>query len=307
MGGRARQPPKWLLPSSQEKAMDDVTTLTTLTSQLDEAGKQLSCMNAALTDLQPQTEPECQTEPEIIDTGLRVNRLTAIGNNMFSCGPADESRSGPRRGAKPLRFPIQGEIIDVNGDWWDVRDVRSTTHGFDLCFGAPANDHGAFRGGLPRLIATKPLWDFWEANQTKGHGFLFDLPAGSTTLKRLRRRLGFNFHDDTREFWTDRIEDLDSLRPSEFAAKHGVGPLVVFDWRRKILGTRARPLGWWRKAKVRRILLSGLTLIAMGRKLGIGTSHASRLRERARLEVQLLSTPVSRKLTLAKERNRVRG
>ena len=37
-----------------------------------------------------------------------------------------------------------------------------------------------------RLIATQALQDFWIANRTRGHGFLFVLPAGRTTRKRLR-------------------------------------------------------------------------------------------------------------------------
>jgi len=57
-------------------------------------------------------------------------------------------------------FPICGEVKDVDGTLWDVRHVRNTRHGFDLCLGTPANDHGAFRGGLPRLIATEGLRDF---------------------------------------------------------------------------------------------------------------------------------------------------
>jgi hypothetical protein len=74
----------------------------------------------------------------------------------------------------------------------------------------------------------------------------------------------------------------------------------------KMVGRRARKTGWWRKAKVRKVLLSGLTLIETGRKLGISISHASRLRDRARLELQLLSTPVDQKVTLACERNQYR-
>ena len=173
----------------------------------------------------------------------------------------------------------------------------------------PANDQGVPHGGPAALIATKPLWDFWEANQLKSHGFLFDLPAGRTTLKRLRRRLGFNFRDDRTDFWTDRIEDLDVLRPSQFA----VTGMALAERRsrrlaeKRLSGRRAyRKIGWWRKAKFRRILLSGLTLIETGRKLGIGTTHAKRLRDRATLEYQLLRTPVDQKVILANEVNRVR-
>lgn len=279
--------------TTQFDEIDSTETGQNITVQNMEAGKQLSCMNATLTDLQPQSEP-----------GFR---LAAIGNNMFSCGPDDSRLKGrPKPRVWQLKYPVVGEVIDVNGDWWDVRDVRSTRHGFDLCFGNPANERGVFDSGLPRLIATKPLWDFWEANQTKSNGFLYDLPAGRTTLKRLRKRLGFNFNEDRREFFMDRIEDLDSLRSSEFAVKHAVETHVASGWRRRIIGLRTRKSGWWRKAKVRRILLSNLTLREAGRKLGIGISHAKRLRDRVKLEAQLLSIPVDDKVTLIQDRTRYR-
>src|ERR1022692_1313838 len=66
--------------------------------------------------------------------------------------------------------------------------------------GEPEPRLGSYRGGLPRLIATQPLIDFWEANRTKRDGVLFDLPAGRTTLKRVRRHLGFHNLDDISEF-----------------------------------------------------------------------------------------------------------
>ncbi len=181
-------------------------------------------------------------------------------------------------------YPIVGQARDVHGHLWDIRDVRETRHGFDLYFGTPADDHGVYRGGLPRLIATKALYDFWDANRTRSHGFLFDLPAGRTTLKRVRRRLGINFNDDVTEFWTDRLEDLEKLPAREFAARHGVVKQLTFERRRRMVGLRARPLGWWRTPETCAILLAKLTLVEVGRKLGIGTSHAKRLRDRAKLE-----------------------
>ena len=240
---------------------------------------------------------------EINRTSFPLSRLAATGHNMFSSGPVKE----PHTPSKIRdRFPVTGQVRDADGVCWDIRDVRTTKHGFDLYFGTPANYHGAYkRPG--RLIATQALCDFWEANQIKGHGVLFDLPAGRTTLKRLRSRLGFHFRDDTREFFTARKEDLDSLRSCEFAARHGVHRKVAVDWRRKIIGRRTRPTGWWRKAKFHKVLLAGLTLIETGRKLGIGITHAKRLRDRARLESQLLRTPVDLKVTLATTGVRLRS
>lgn len=138
---------------------------------------------------------------------------------------------------------ILGQVRDVEGGQWDVRQIRDTKHGFDLLFGSP-DDHGSYRGGLPRLIATQSLVDFWEANRTKRDGMIFDLPAGRTTLKRVRKRLGFNCLDDVTEFWMERIEDLGSLKPREFAVRHSVNAVVACDRRFQLLGRRARQLGW---------------------------------------------------------------
>jgi hypothetical protein len=132
------------------------------------------------------------------------------------------------------------------------------------------------------------------------------LTAGRTTLKRVRRRRGFNHRDDTREFFADRAEDLETLSVREFAARHDIARAVACDWRRRIVGRRTRPDGWWRKAKFLRILRADLTLIDTGRRLGVGISHAKRLRDRARLEAQLLRTPVDYKVTLVRDGKLVR-
>jgi hypothetical protein len=177
---------------------------------------------------------------------------------------------------------ILGHVRDVEGGLWDVRDIRDTRHGFDLLFGSPDPRLGSYRGGLPRLIATQPLIDFWEANRTKRDGVLFDLPAGRTTLKRVRRHLGFHNLDDISEFWKERIEDLEALSAREFAIRHEVDIQVVFDTRRKLLGKRARDPGWWRKPRPLKILRSNITLREMGEKLDISITQAKRLRDRAR-------------------------
>jgi hypothetical protein len=176
---------------------------------------------------------------------------------------------------------ILGQVRDVEGVLWDVRQIRDTKHGFDLLFGSPEPRLGSYRGGLPRPIATQPLVDFWEANRTIRDGVLFDLPAGRTTLKRVRHRLGFHYLDDFSDFWKERLEDLETLSAREFAIRHKVDIEVVFDTRRKLLGKRARDLGWWRKPRPLKILRSKITLREMGEKLSISISQAKRLRDRA--------------------------
>lgn len=215
---------------------------------------------------------------------MAPERRTASIRWNESCNFVYQSRykgKGLRTPEARRKFPKCGEIRDVNGDLWDVRDVRLTRHGFDLYFGRRPNDSTA---GRCRLIATPALWNFWDTNCIKTNGILLDLPAGRTTLKRLRKRLGFNLHDDTDDFWGERLEDLEFLPAHVFAARHGVDKEVTFDRRRRLIGVRARAHGWWRDPKFVAVLLADTTLIQAGRKLGISIMQTKRLRDRAKQE-----------------------
>jgi hypothetical protein len=164
----------------------------------------------------------------------------------------------------------------------DVRDVRPTKHGFDLLYGSRVYRLTNHRNG-PGLIVTKQLFDYWEANKTKHDGVLFDLPAGRTTLKRARARLGFHYDHDVKNYWTEHLQDLQKLPLREIATRHNVDICVASKRRRDFLGLRARPLNWWRTPGTLAILRSGTTLREIGDRLGIGTTHAKRLRDHARL------------------------
>lgn len=190
-----------------------------------------------------------------------------------------------RRVQQPWRkpkYPILGRVQDVDGHFWDVKQIRETKHGFDLLYGSPDTHFGACRWGLPRLIATKSLYDFWDANRTKRDGIIFDLPAGRTTLKRVRHRLGFHWTRDRSKFWKDRIHDLETLSAREFAARHDVNIAIVFDTRAKVLGKRSRQPGWWREPSCLEILRSPITLREKGEHLGISISQCHRLSTRVR-------------------------
>lgn len=153
-----------------------------------------------------------------------------------------------------------------------------------MCFGIPEVDQGQLYGRFPSLIATEELWAFWDKNRTALHGFLFDLPAGRTTLKRMRSRLGFHFHRDQWDFWRDRAEELKSLSAREFAAKYEVDLNLVMEWRLRVVGKTARKPGWWRAPRVMKTLLSDSTLSEAGKKLRISISQTKRLRDRAKAE-----------------------
>jgi hypothetical protein len=182
--------------------------------------------------------------------------------------------------SKP-KYPIIGHVQDSDGHSWDVKQIRETKHGFDLLYGSPESHFAVCRWGLPRLIATKALYDFWDANRTRRDGVIYDLPAGRTTLKRVRHRLGFNAVRDLSKFWKDRLHDLETLSAREFAARHNTNVKVVVDARRKVIGRRARESGWWREPSCLEILRSDITLREKGEKLGISTSHCFRLTARA--------------------------
>ena len=184
--------------------------------------------------------------------------------------------------APKMKYPVLYQVRDVDNDLWDVRDVRPTKHGFDLLYGSRVYRLTNHRNG-PGLIVTKQLFDYWQANKTKREGVLFDLPAGRTTLKRARSRYGFNYNLDLKDFWTEHIPELQTLSAREFAARHNLDVDVVFDSRFRVLGKRARELNWWRTPQTLDILRSDITVTEMGRKLGIGRTHARRLRDRARL------------------------
>jgi hypothetical protein len=173
-------------------------------------------------------------------------------------------------------------VRDVEGKRWGVRQIRPTRHGFDLLFGSPTPDRKSLFSGLPRLIATRSLIEFWAGNRTRYHGFLFDLPAGRTTLKRVRHRFGFHWKRDMARFWKDRMHDLQTLTPREFAARHDVSLVMVKDARFRLLGRRARDLGWWLAPQPLAILRSKLVLREMAERLHISITHAARLRNRAR-------------------------
>jgi hypothetical protein len=179
-----------------------------------------------------------------------------------------------------LKYPVIGEARDVCGRLWYVRDIRTTKHGFDLLFGSPVDGDRRF-WGLPRLIPTRELIEYWDANRTKHDGVLFDLPAGRTTLKRVRARFGFHYLHDLDAFWKQRLEELKTLKSRELAARYNLNVEVVKDARRRFLGRTAREIGWWQTPETLAILRSDLKLREIGQKLGIGTTHASRLKVRA--------------------------
>jgi hypothetical protein len=188
-------------------------------------------------------------------------------------------------------------IKDALGLEWDIKEARQTKYGFDLYYGK-RKDPGPYEiGGPNRLIYTNELKAFWDKYSLRHDGTIFDLPAGRTTLKRARTALGFHWDKDSETFWRKHKSELNSLRPREFEEKCEekykeqkiTGDRMSF-WRLKILGTRARPLGWWRKPEVLKLLLSEeKSLNQVRAELGgkISTSQVFRLRRRAKRSYEI--------------------
>jgi hypothetical protein len=197
-----------------------------------------------------------------------------------------QQKRKPKGFARPdamRKHPKLGEVTDFYGELWDIRQIRPTHHGFDAFYGSRASQRD-LTSNL-HLIPTPELHHFWDMNRAKPNGLIYDLPAGRTTLKRARKKLGFNFPEEVTEFWTNRVDDLQSLSAHEFVEKHGVTHCAATGRRHAIFGNRTRPAGWWRKPRYIEILLSDLTLDQAGKKLGISISQTHRLRRRAKAEL----------------------
>lgn len=188
-------------------------------------------------------------------------------------------------------------IKDALGTEWHVQEARRTNYGFDLFYGRKKDPGPYDVGGPCRLIYTNDLKAFWEKYSLRLDGTIFDLPSGRTTLKRARVALGFHWNRDSEKFWRKHKSDLMSLKPRAFEEKYKekykeqeITADRMSDWRFRICGARARPLGWWREPEVLKLLLSERTLNEVGTELGgISTSQVFRLRCQAKRLLEIRS------------------
>jgi hypothetical protein len=191
---------------------------------------------------------------------------------------------------KPRDFEVT--IKDALGLEWHVKEARQTKYGFDLLYGR-RKDPGPYDAGGPnRLIYTRELQAFWDKYSVRHDGTILDLPGGRTTLKRARVALQFHWGKDSEKFWRKHKPDLDGLKPREFEEKYKEQKITgsrMSAWRLRLLGFRARPLGWWREAEVLKLLLSKKSLSQIRAELEgrISTSQVHRLRCRAKLAYEL--------------------
>jgi hypothetical protein len=176
---------------------------------------------------------------------------------------------------------IIGQIEDSDGFPWDVREVRQTSHGFDLFFGWPVIAGDAQRGkgcGGPRLIPTKALYAYWEKNKFARDGSIYNLPASRSCLKRVRAALGCNLYLANEQWWIDRLTDLCALSGAAFSRRHSVAQSDVSIAHTAFFGPRQRPNGWYSEPAIKALLMSDLPHGWVAQKFGISIGASQRLR-----------------------------
>ena len=126
----------------------------------------------------------------------------------------------------PREATIIGITQDYKGDDYEVREARPTDYGFNVLFGWPeAIPRG--RGGQ-KVILTKELADFLAS--TKFHPGKHTLPIGNTTLKRLRRELGLNWHKDWDKWWQDNPTGSPEIKHSTKSVRRKMMGLPSKNW-----------------------------------------------------------------------------
>ena len=179
-------------------------------------------------------------------------------------------------GEPTRRILASGQVYDVDGSIWDVREARATKHGFDFLYGHPAMQPLSPRR-RSRYIVTPALVAYWQANRTNRKA-IYALPVGRSTVQIIRRHLGFNFIRDRRALWQTRAADLKKMRMRKFAERHAVSPGKAYRWRQLIVGRVRRSRNWWRDPEALQVLRSNITLREMSETFGISISQVCRVR-----------------------------
>lgn len=110
---------------------------------------------------------------------------------------------------------IIGTATDHAGQVWDVRERRTTQHGFDILIGWPQCEPRGQGGRGVAVILSAELARYLAETRQRD----IDLPIGLTAAKRLRRELGVTWSWDA--WWADRADDLSSITLDAFCRRHG--------------------------------------------------------------------------------------
>jgi hypothetical protein len=128
---------------------------------------------------------------------------------------------------------IIGQAVDVFDVEFDVREKRSTVHGFDLLIGWPVGQRGPGYGG-PKVILTPELAAHLE--RFRHEPSALNLPIGAGAVKRIRALLGHHWMHDRAIWWEERLPEMLDMTIEDFAAKHGVCMGAVSQWRTRFVG-----------------------------------------------------------------------
>lgn len=128
---------------------------------------------------------------------------------------------------------IISQAVDVFDVLHDVRERRSTVHGFDLLIGWPEGERGPGYGG-PKVILTPELAEHLE--RYRHEPAALNLPLGAGAVKRLRSLAGYHWRHDRELWWEERLSDLLDLTIEDFADRHGVSMGAASKWRTRYIG-----------------------------------------------------------------------
>lgn len=131
---------------------------------------------------------------------------------------------------------IIGQIKDITGEVWDVREERPTPHGFAVLLGWPRSAQRGQGGGGVRVILTTALADYLAAHQLAPKDM--DLPIAANTVKRLRKLLGHDWILDNEQWWHDHKAELLASILTEFCERHGKSQGAASQWRAVFGGKR---------------------------------------------------------------------
>jgi transposase len=172
---------------------------------------------------------------------------------------------------------IIGAESDIWDDRWDVREYRTTDHGFAVVLGWPAaQPRGRDGSGGPKVIITAQLASHMEAHRRIP--LALHLPIGATAIKRVRRLLGHHRQIDAAAWWDERVTDLSDLTIGAFANRHMVSVGAASTARSALLGPKLRPAGWWRAPDIAAIILSNRPRAEKADLLGLSAGAVGRLR-----------------------------
>ncbi len=118
--------------------------------------------------------------------------------------------------AHPRAKRILYRVVDCFGDLWDVTESLPTEYSWNILAGYPSakGERPKVIKGPARIILTPELRACLEEFRMK-RGKV-NLPLGSTTICKLRRKLGMNYWNDCKAWWKEtkntEISDEPSLR-----------------------------------------------------------------------------------------------